>query len=150
MTDPTLTITVDRTSLSLSALVFSASLDANALGIVGYQPPALQQRIAYAPDSVNIHGSEAIAASYQQAVLGWDWIRDGATEAQVQTSFDEVADALAQFSFTITTQVSGATAQVWSADPGSMTPAARSYVDLVNPGIQVFSASVPVYPIAGA
>lgn len=146
--DPTLTVSIDRTSLSLAPLVFSGSLDGTALGIVGYQPPSLQMRVAYAPDSVNVHGSEPVGASYQQAILGVDWVRDGAaTETQVQASFAEVAAAVGQFSYTVTTQVSGAPAQVWSADPGSLSASGRTFGDLANVN-PVFALSIPVYPIA--
>jgi len=149
MTDPTLTISIDRTGLSLGALAFSGALDGTTLGIVGYQPPALQSRVTYAPDSINIHGSEAIAASWQQAILGFDWVRDGdSTETEVQASYAEVAAAIAQFSYVVTTQVSGAPAQLWRADPGSIVPAARTYSDLTyrNP---VYAVTLPVYPIPG-
>jgi hypothetical protein len=148
MTDPTLTITISRTSLSLSPLVFSAALDVNPLGIVGYQPPALQWRLGRMPDSADVHGSETISASYQQSILGWDWVReDGSTETQVQASRKEVEAALGQFSYTITTQISGAPAEVWSADPGDQVSSARSYEDLANAN-PVFAVTVPVYPIA--
>lgn len=148
MTAPTLTIVIDRTSLSLSPLTFSASLDGATLGVVDYQPPALQWRLGYMPDSSDAHGSELVSAAYQQAILGFDWVRDGgATETQVQASRAEVAAALAQFSYTVETQVSGAPAEVWSADPGSQVPSARVYANLLhrNP---VYAVSIPVYPIA--
>jgi hypothetical protein len=148
MIDPTLTITVSRTSLSLPDLVFSGSLDGTTLGIVGYQPPSLLWRRNYMPDSADNHGSELISAAYQQAILGWDWVRDGgATETQVQASRDEVAEALAQFAYTVTTQVSGAPAEVWSAEPGDQVPSARTYVDLVHAN-PVYAITLPVYPIA--
>lgn len=150
MTDPTLTISIDRTSLSLSALVFSGSLDGTVLGIVNYQPPAFQMRVNYAPDSADVHGSEALSASYQQALLSFDWMRDASTtETQVQAAREEVRAALAQFSFTVTTQVSGAPAEVWSASPGSLTPPARTYMDLTHL-TPVFGVSIPVYPIPGS
>lgn len=150
MTDPTLTISIDRAGLSLAPLVFSGALDGTTLGIVGYQPPALQSRITYAPDSMDVHGSEAIAAAWQQAVLGFDWVRDDdATETQVQASYGEVAAAVGQFSYLVTTQVSGAPAQVWRADMGSVSPSARTYMDLVNHN-PVFAVTIPVYPIPGA
>lgn len=148
MVDPTLTITVSRTSLALSPLIFSGTLDVNALGIVGYQPPALQHRRTYMPDSASVVGSELLESAYQQSILGWDWVRDGATtETQLQASRVEVAAALAQFSYTITTQVTGAPAEVWSAEPGDLVPSARDYTNLAHLS-QVFAVTVPVYPIA--
>jgi hypothetical protein len=150
MTDPTLMISIDRTSLSLDPLVFSGSPDGTVLGVVSYQPPGLQRRITYAPDSADVDGSEAVASAWQQALLSFDWVRDGgATETQVQASYLEVAAALAQFSYPVTTQVSGAPAQVWAADSGSLAPAARTYVDLVNHN-PVYSVTIPVRPIPGS
>lgn len=147
MTDPTLTIAISRTSLSLAPLSFSGALDGTTLGIVGYQPPAMQSRVVYMPDSADVDGSEAIAATWQQSLLSFDWVREGATETQVQASFAEVLAAVGQFSYTVTTTVSGAPAQVWSADRGSVVPSARTYVDLEH-RIPVYAVTIPVYPIA--
>lgn len=147
MTPASLTITISRTALSLPDLVFSGTDDANVLGIASYQQPALQPRFAMMPDSADVHGDEPFAWAYQQAVLGFDWFRAaGSTETEVQASRIEVATALAQFSFLVTTQVSGAPAEAWSARPGAQVPSARTYSDLTyaNP---VFAVSIPVYPI---
>jgi hypothetical protein len=151
MTDPTLTISIGRTSLSLSPLLFSGSLDGTELGVVNFQPPARLSRVTYAPDSIDVHGSEAIGASWQQAILGWDWVLDGAAnETALQAKYDEVVAAVGQFSYAVTTQANGAPAQVWAADMGSVTPPARTYVDLAHPNALVVSVSIPVYPIPGS
>lgn len=144
-----LTITIDRTGLSLSPLVLSGVDDDHDYGITAYQPPALQARVGYMPDSGDIDGSEAISSSWQQSLLGFSFVPDHADdETDVQASYAEVAAAVGQFSFTVTTQVSGAPAQVWSADRGSIALAAgsRSYLDLtaVPP---VYSITIPVYPV---
>lgn len=148
MIDPTFTITIGRASLSLPDLVFSGTFDGTALGITAYQSPSLLWRRGYMPDSADSHGSELVSAAYQQAILGWDWVRDNeATETQVQASRKEVEAALAQFSYPITTQISGAPAEVWSAEPGDQVPAPRTYENLAyrNP---VYAVTVPVYPVA--
>lgn len=148
MTSPTLTVSIGRTSLSLSPLVFSGTVDGNVLGVVNFQAPAYLPRIKYAPDSDDVHGSEPISWAYQQGLLSWDWMRDRSTsETQVQAARDEVRAALAQFSYTVTTQVSGAPAEVWAANPGTLTPPARTYVDLAYL-VPVFVVTIPVYPIA--
>lgn len=152
MTDPTLTITIDRSSLpgSLDPLEFSGNLDDAGLGILDYQPPARQARVAYAPDSVNTHGSEATGASWQQAILGFDWVCDtAADETALQAAYEEVVAALGQFSYEVTTQVSGAPAQTWSADMGSCAPSQRDYENLANLN-PVYAVSIPVYPIPGS
>jgi hypothetical protein len=148
MTDPTLSISIDRTGLSLGALVFSGSLDSN-LGIVRYQAPGRQSRVTYAPDSINVHGSEPIAGAWQQALLSFDWMCDtAANEAAFQTAYAAVVAAVGQFSYTVTTQANGAAAEVWKADMGSVTPPQRTYVDLTRPDVLVVSVTIPVYPIA--
>ena len=151
MTDPTLTITIDRTSLSLSPLVLSGSADSNALGIVSYQAPPRLALVTYAPDSINITGSEALAAKLQHANLNFDWMCDTTDdETDMQAAYVEVAAALGQFSYLVTTQVSGAPAEVWSADMGSVTPPQRTYVDMVHPDALVIAVTIPVYPIPGS
>lgn len=147
-----LTITISRTLLpgSLSPLVLSGVVDANAIGITRYSPPALQQRLTYAPDSADVHGSELIAAAYQQSILGFDFVTNTSSESTQQTSLATVVAALGQFTYTVTTQVSGATAQVWRADPGDIRLAAadgRTYSDLTYANPE-YAVTIPVYPIA--
>lgn len=152
MTDPTLTISIDRSSLpgSLAPLVFSAALDATPLGIVGYQPPADVPRYAYAPSSADVDGAELVAVAWEHTNLGFDWVADeAASEADVQTAYLEVRAALEQFSFPVTTQVDGAPAQVWTADRGGMNPSPRTYEDLLNHN-PVYSVTIPVQPIPGS
>lgn len=148
--NPTLTITIDRASLSLPPLEFSGRLDGTSLGIVEYQAPARIARIDYAPDVAGVHGSEAQAWAWEQAILGWSFVRVAATtEADLQASYGEVVAALGRRSYTITTQISGAPAQGWAADPGSVTPAARDLASLRYLGT-VYAVTVPVYPIPGS
>lgn len=145
-----LTITIDRTSLSLSPLVLSGVDDANVLGITRYVPPALQQRRTYMPDSAGVKGSELVEKAYQQAILAFDFVTATTSESTAQSKYAEVAAAVDQFSFTVTTQVSGAPAQVWSADAGDIQLAAadgRTYLDLVGANPE-YAVSLPVYPIA--
>jgi hypothetical protein len=150
MTAPTLTITIDRTSLGLTPLVLSGASDGVALGIVSYQEPADIPRYLWAPDSVNVEGSELISASSEQANLGFDWVSDAAAnEAAVASAKAEVLAAVRQFSFQVTTQVSDAPAEVWAANRGAQTPSPRTYEDLANHN-PVFAVTIPVYPIPGS
>lgn len=142
-----LTVTIDRTSLSLSPLVMSGTDDSNDLGVVNYTPPAKQQRLGQMPDSDSVHGTEYTSMAYQQARMNFDIVTDKATdEAGVQTYQREVEAALGQFEFTVTTQVGNADAEVWSANAGDLIPPARTYVDLVNHN-PVYGVSIPVFPV---
>ena len=149
---PTLTVAISRASLpgGLSPLLFTGSRDGAQLKIVGYQAPARVARITYAPDSVDVDGAEAIAAAWDQTNLGIDWaIHDAASETVLQTAYAEVAAAIGQFSYTVTTQVSGAPAEVWAADRGTLVPSARTYENLANIST-VFALTIPVRPIPGS
>lgn len=151
MTDSTLLITLSRLLVpgTPDPLVFSADLDGTLLGIVGYQAPARQGEVTYTTDSPRVTGSVAIASKWQQTVLGWDWVSDqAASESDVQAAFEEVAEALGQFTYTVTTQVAGAPAQAWKAYMGALVPSPRSYEDLANSN-PVFAVTVPIYPIPG-
>ena len=151
MIDPTLTISIDRTSLSLTPLLFSGSLDGTTLGITDYAPPAEVARITYMPDSAHIHGSEPIGAALQQGVLEFAWMRVGATtETQIASALTEVRAAIRRLEFTVTTQVNGAAAEAWRGVYGSMELAGtrRDPVSLKHL-VPVYAVSIPVYPIAG-
>lgn len=149
MTAPTLTITISQSG---DDLVLSGSVDSNELGVTRYSPPALQQRLVYMPDSASVHGSEATSAAWQQALLSFDWVPDrAADEGDVAASYADVVAAIGQFEFTVTTQVSDAAAEVWSANAGSIVLAggSRDYADLAHKN-PVYTVTIPVYPLPGA
>lgn len=152
MADIPVTITLDRSGLpgGLDPLVISGTFDGNALGLLSYQPPALVPRYGYAPDPADVDGSELISVAWEQTAIGFDWCREGSTETELQAAYAEVAAAIGQFSFPVTTQVSDAPAQVWTADRGTMNPSTREYSDLVDPGTVVYAVAIPVHPIAGS
>lgn len=146
-----LLVSIDRTSLSLGALALPGSNDGSTgMHIVSFSPPARQSRNVYMPDSESINGSEIIATSEQQAILGFNVKMTSATETALRTSYNTLVAAIKQFRFAVTTTQSGAPAEVWAADPGSIQladPTGRTFADShnLNP---VYSVSIPVYPVA--
>lgn len=144
----TLTITIDRTLLSLSPLVLSGADDANVLGVQRYSEPAVQWRVGYAPDSAHIHGSVPLSGAYQQALLNFEVVTDNAaSEAQSRTQLTELREALAQFRFDVTVVVDGAPSETWACHLGSMAPLGpRSSIDLrdSNP---VWAVAIPCHPV---
>lgn len=148
MVDPSLTVSIDRTSLALPALVFSAAAGASDLGLTGYQEPAMQPRIDYAPASRITHGEVSLGWAWQQTLLNFSFTTIVATEAESRTLIAAVRSAITQVpTYSVTVTVSGAPAETWRCDPGSLTPdAARSLVDMkqVRP---VWSVSIPCYPV---
>lgn len=133
------------------SLDFSGVRDATPLGIVSYQPPAHLNLVAYAPDSGDVVGSESVSRSLQHALLSFDWMCDTANdEADMQAAYDATCAAVDQFAYLVTTQIGGATAQVWRADSGTVTPPARTFVDLAHPDALVMTVTIPVHPIPGS
>jgi hypothetical protein len=147
-----LQVSIDRTSLSLATLVLPGSRDGSGMHLVAYSPPALQARTAYMPDAPGIHGSEAVSWSWQQALLSFNVKMTAATETALRANYLALVAAISQFpSFTVTTILSGAAAEVWTANPGSIQlvdPAGRTPGDVhnLNP---VYAVTIPVYPIPG-
>lgn len=147
MPDPTLTISIDRSALSLSPLLFVGSGDGQ-LGITDYREPAMQPRLRVAPASDFIHGEIPLAWSYQQTILEWSFATFGTTEAESRTLVAEVRAAVTQgLSFPVTVTVNGAPAETWSCNPGqvvSETP--RTYENLRDSD-PTWLVSLPCYPI---
>jgi len=147
MSDPTLIVSIDRTSLSLSPLVLSGTNDATELGVTGYVEPAIDWRIRYAPDSDYAHGSTALSAALQQTVLNFDAVTDQATtETAARALIAELRTALGQFAFAVTVTVGDAAPEVWSCNPGSVGAAARNYVDLRDHNA-IYPVSIPCHPV---
>lgn len=143
-----LTISINRTSLSLSALSMSALLaDGTALGIVGYQEPAKTPRVGYAPSSNYEHGDTVLSWSWQQSILNFDVVPvNPATEAVARDLIDQLVTAVSRVQYQTTVTVNGV-AKVWTCDVGSVTPAgARTLVDLKTKA-PVWAVSIPCYPI---
>lgn len=146
MVDPTLTISIDRTSLGEEPLVLSAADDGNPYGIVGYAEPALLAVVQYAGDSPWVHGSTAVSARWQQTVLGFDICPVADTETELRALVAELRAAVSQFVFTTSVTVSDADAETWRCDMGSIAAVARDYTDLANLN-PVYPVTIPVYPI---
>lgn len=149
----TMTISIERVAAAggPDPLVYSGARDAVPLGIVSYQAPAHLNLVSYAPQSGDLNGSEAISKTLQQALLSYDWMCDTAdAESVMQAAYEATCAAVDQFSYIVTTQIGDAPAQTWRADAGSVTPPARTFVDLEHPNALVISVTIPVYPIPGS
>lgn len=145
--NPTLTISISRTSLALSALTLSAANDATALGVVSYAEPAVAQRIEWAPDSKYVHGSQSLSSAYEHSMLNFEAGTNLATtEAASRALFAEIRAAINQFTYTVTVTVDGATAEVWTCQPGSLGAVSRSYEDLRSHSV-VRPVSIPCHPV---
>lgn len=147
-TNPSLTITIDRASLSLADLVMTASAGYTGLGIVNYTEPAMQSRILYAPSSAYIPGDVALAATWQQTSLNFDVVAPRvSTETQARAAIAELLTAIYRLQFPLTVSVSDADGETWTCDAGSVAPlGSRTYVDLRYHG-PVWGVSIPCHPV---
>ena len=142
------TITIDRSSLSLADLVLAGQGTTETWGIATYRTPGKVARISYAPDADNIHGSIPVAASWQQGMLSFTAFPTVADTAARVAALAELEQALGQFAYTVTVTESG-TSEAWAANMGSIELAGdrtRSDMEQNNP---LYSVTIPVYPIAG-
>lgn len=146
MVNPTLTFSIDRTSLSLSPLVLSALPGASALGIVAYRKPALIRRNTYAPDSPYSPGATLLSSVVEQTNHALSVLpQDVATQAEVDDAIAELYAAISQFPYEVTVTENGeATTTV--CDPGSMTPDDTTRISLAHL-VPVWSVVVPCFPI---
>lgn len=145
----TLTISIDRTSLTLPALVMLGHPDASlALGVTDYTEPAMQPRINYAPTSGYVHGEQALGWAWQETMLNFSVSTfNQPSENASRTLVAELRTAITQFSYTVTVTVDGAAAESWTCRPGSLVPAgSRSLADVTHHR-PVWAVSIPCHPI---
>ena len=149
VSDPvSLTISIDRTSMSLTPLLLTGHDDASrVLSVSDYSEPPLQARITYAPDG-DAHGSMALGWSYQQTLLGFSVFKESAaSETAARAAIAELAAALGRLSYTVTITVGDAAPETWTCDPGSIAPAGgRSFNDLKTYD-NAWAVTIPAYPI---
>lgn len=149
MSDPSsLTISIERASLSLSALVLCGHNDPSRfLSISDYTEPGRQPRVSYAPQSDDIPDTP-LGFTWQEALIGFNVFNENATgESDTRSKIADLSTALARLSYSVTITVNDADPETWTCRPGAVVPAAgRTLTDLQTHG-DVWSVSIPAYPI---
>jgi hypothetical protein len=146
----TVTVSIDRSSLSLTALVASDDGATYQIKQDGLTRPAITWRLTAAPDSADVHGTEYVAAAKEQTSLPLDIIVKAASSAALNTACVALEDALSQFTYTATVVVDGVT-KVWSCAPAAYSPTSGLIeFGMVNGHFDVFTVTIPVYPIPGS
>lgn len=149
MTDPsTLTISIDRTSMSLSPLLLTGHDNpARLLSVSGYREPAMQARINYAPTG-DSHGDIPLGWSYQQSLIGFNVFDElGDTEADARAAIAELSAALGRLTYTVTITVGDADPETWTCNPGSIAPADDRTTTDLQTHANVWAVTIPAYPI---
>lgn len=140
-------VSIDRTSLTLPALVLSGGFSAASWGITEFTPPGLIMRTTRAPSPFIDGDGPVIAASAQEAMLGISAFPLVSTEADRQAAVLALRDALRRYAYTVTTTEGSAAPQTWKASPGSVVPVgSRTFADLMT-SQPVYSITIPVHPI---
>jgi hypothetical protein len=144
----TISISVDRTSLALSPLVFSGRRDGTARGITSYDEPAMIVRNRYATTSDYEDGDTIRGSSLQQTILAWSFITPEATSEQNHRQLvAEVREAVGQLQFEVTVTLDGADAETWLCDRGNVAAVAgRTLID-VRLHLAEWSIVLPCYPV---
>jgi len=143
------TVSIDRTGLSLSALVIETSgagtyvMDQGGLGRVGTTP-----RDTLATDSPFIHGHTRVASVLEETTLPLVVRVQSTTSALLNTAVTALETALHQFVYTVTVTVDGI-ARVWTAYPATIgaVDGLVAY-ERVTDFYEVLSISIPVYPVS--
>lgn len=141
-------VSVDRTSLSLPALVFDDDGPTFRLTEQGLGRPGITWRRTSAPDSINVHGTEYVGAAKEQSSLPLEVGVYAASTAALDAACAELEDSLSQFSYVVTVTEDGVS-KVWSAGPADMSSGIVDSGD-VPAHIRTYAVSIPVYPIPGS
>jgi hypothetical protein len=142
-----LSLTISRASLSLADLVITNDpTQPFHLPEDGLEEPDVTYRLAYMPDSRDVHGKELVAAALEHSAIPATIYAKAADSATLATLKAELRAALGQFSYDVTLNLDGATA-TYSADPcGPRWGAVDS--GMVKARMAKASVTIPVYPIA--
>jgi hypothetical protein len=144
-----LTISIDRTSLTLSALLLTGHDNpARVFSVADYQEPAMQPRTQYAPSSDDVSGEMPLSWVWQDSILGFNvFAEDVTTEADLRSRLAALTAAVGRLSYATTVTVGDAAPETWTCRPGTVTPAgSRTSFDLQTHD-PVWSVSIPVHPI---
>jgi hypothetical protein len=138
-------VSFDRSSLSLSALVASGAGPTYRITEEGLGRPAVSWRFAAMPDSSDVHGTEYTAAAKEQSSLPLVIDVYGSSTANLETACAALDAALSQFSYETTVTVDGV-AQIWSCSPASWSTGLVHAED-VSSFLRTYTITIPVYPI---
>ena len=142
-------VSIDRTSLSLSALVIDTEgfntyyVDKAGLGRVGKTP-----RETIAAASPFVHGQLRTAVVWEESTLPLTVRVQGTTSSALASAVDALEAALSQFVYTVTVTVDGV-ARAWTAYPATWNSTdGLTAFERVKTFHEDLSISIPVYPVS--
>lgn len=147
----TASVTLDCSSISATDIVLDSALDATyVLLLEGLGRPAITWRLAAAPDSADVHGTEYVGAAKEQTTLPLKVMIQADTYANLDAAITALEEALSQFTYTATVEVDGVT-KVWDCAPAAWS-ASSGLIEsnMVDQTFDVYTITIPVYPIPGS
>lgn len=139
-------ISIDRTSLTLSALVVADDGTTYRPTPDGIGRPGISWRLTAMPDSADSHGTEYVAAVKEQSSMPLQVKVYADSSAALDAACDALEEALSQFAYTMTVTVDGV-AKTWTCAPASWQVSNFDSGE-VAAHIATYAITVPVYPIA--
>jgi len=143
------TVTIDRTSLSLSDLsITSDNSGTYTLAQGGLGRPGIAQREAFADDSKWVNGRLRTAVVKEESTLPLIVRVQSTTTSGLATAVSALETALCQFTYTVTVDVDG-DSKDWTAYPAAIGAADGLYVPgRVLDHYEDLTISIPIYPVA--
>jgi hypothetical protein len=145
---PAVTVTIDRSSLTLADLVISSN-PATGLWVpeTGITRPTKRWR-RRSVDSPWFHGSTLTAATLEPAVLGLTVYLQETSTAALEVAQAELETALWQFTYTVTESEAGGAARVWDAEPADIDWGVADS-GMANAYLAKAEVVIPVHPVPG-
>jgi len=142
-------ISIDRTSLSLSALTMSDMPPATSGWWVdsrGFGRPEHTKRRTYASDAPWTKGKVLTASVADQSTLPFTFWGMAASTSALYALMDALEAALDQFTYTVTV-TDNALARTWTCDPADVRWSDMSLAQS-RAMIVMGTVTIPVYPVA--
>lgn len=146
----TVTVTIDRSGLSLSDLVIDSSLTATyTLAEGGLGRIGIAQRETFADDSAWVDGRMRVAVVKEESALPLVVRVQASTSSALDTAVVALETALCQFTYTVTMVVDGVS-KVWTAYPAAIGGADDGLIHpwQVEAHYADLSIRIPLYPVA--
>lgn len=143
----TVSVSIDRSSLSLAALVATDNDATYRIAMDGLGEPGITWRKTSMPDSQDTHGTEYVSAVKEQTSIPLSVIVMAASSAALKTARDALFDALSQFTYMVTVTVDGV-AETWDAGPADWSRSTTVQPGQVAQFFAAYTITIPVYPIS--
>lgn len=140
-------VSISRAALSKSALQITGAGPVFRLDDEGLGVPAVSWRWEFAPTVPGVHGNERVAGAKEESTLPLTVLITADSGGDLEAAFDELAEALDQWAFTVTHTVDGVS-RAWSANAADYArgPVLASEQEAFLCRVVV---NIPVYPIPG-